>query len=234
MKTENIIESKPPYVAFKTFTNFIASLRQSGLPGRIDRSVFVGVSGANQSFLLATLKFFGLINNDGIPTPSFKDLVENPQNEKAVLSKAAKEKYDFIFDGTFNIGSATAAQLTEKFKERGIDGSTIVKAISFFTSLCEATEIKISPHLKSKRGAKGSGGSTPRKYKKRKPVDEPPFTTLPPPPLPPGAEAHTLFLDTDKQRKVSLTAPLSITRAEYSRICKWLEVALIVEEEKTK
>jgi hypothetical protein len=233
MKTENIIESKPPYVAFKTFTNFIASLRQSGLPGRIDRSVFVGVSGANQSFLLATLKFFGLINNEGIPTPSFKDLVDNPQNEKAVLSKAAKEKYSFIFDGAFNIGSATAAQLTEKFKERGIDGSTIVKAISFFTSLCEATEIKISPHLKSKRGVKGAAGSTPRKNKKRKPVDEPPFIT-PPPPLPAGAESHTLYLDTEKKRQVSLTAPLSITRAEYSRICKWLEVALIVEEEKIK
>jgi len=168
MKTEIISESKPPYVAFKTFTNFIANLRASGLPNRIDRSVFSGVSGANQSFLLATLKFLALINNDGVPTASFKDLIENPANEKAILSKAAKEKYNFIFDGFFNITSATTAQLTEKFRDRGIEGSTIVKALSFFTALCEATGIQTSPHLKGKRGPSGSNGVARRPYKKRK------------------------------------------------------------------
>lgn len=182
MKTEKTTESKPPYVAYRTFTNFIASLRQSGLPNRIDRSVFPGVSGANQSFLLATLSFLGLINKDGIPTASLKDLVENPTNEKAILSKATKEKYDFIFDGTFNINSATIAQLSEKFRERGIGGSTVVKALSFFTSLCEAAEIKISPHLKGKRGSKR--GAKRGKYKKHTASGGNSDSVIPPAPVP--------------------------------------------------
>jgi len=187
MKTENIVESKPPYVAYKTFTNFIASLRHSGLPNRIDRSVFSGVSGANQSFLLATLKFLGLINDDGVPTASLRELVEKPQNEKALFAKAAKEGYSFVFDGSFNINSATTAELAEKFRERGIGGSTIDKALSFFTSICEAAEIKISPHLKSKRGSGSAVGSTPRKYKRRKVSGETPENSV----IPPAAAPKT-------------------------------------------
>jgi hypothetical protein len=176
MKTENITKSKPPYVAYKTFTNFIASLRASGIPDRIDRSVFPGMSGAAQSFLLAALRYLGLINDEGAPTALLKDLRENPQNEKAALAKVIKEKYSFIFGGGFNITSATDAQLTEKFKEQGLNGSTIVKAVSFFTSLCDSAGIATSPHLKGKRAANGAVGTTRRAYKKRKVSDGvPPF-----------------------------------------------------------
>lgn len=184
MKTESITQSKPPYVAYKTFTNFIASLRASGIPDRIDRSVFPGMSGAAQSFLLAALRYLGLISNDGTPTSQLKEMVENPQNEKASLAKAVKEKYSFIFSGDFNINSATDAQLTEKFKDQGLNGSTIVKALSFFTSLCESAGIQISPHLKSKRSANGVSGSPRRPYKKRKASEEIIANVTPPVPPP--------------------------------------------------
>jgi hypothetical protein len=52
------------------------------------------------------------------------------------------------------------------------------------------------------------------------------------PPHDNGAEKHTLYLDKDKKKTVTLTAPLAISRAEYERICKWLEVTLIVEDGK--
>lgn len=130
------------------------------------------MSGAAQSFLLAALRYLGLINNDGSPTSLLKELVENTVTEKATLAKTIKEKYGFIFGGGFNITSATDAQLTEKFKEQGLNGSTIVKALSFFTSLCESAGIQISPHLKSKRSANGGSGSPRRLYKKRKLANE--------------------------------------------------------------
>ena len=41
-------------------------------------------------------------------------------------------------------------------------------------------------------------------------------------------EEHSLFLDKEKQRKFSINSPLFISRAEYERICKWIEVTLIV------
>jgi hypothetical protein len=46
-------------------------------------------------------------------------------------------------------------------------------------------------------------------------------------------EEHTLFLSSDKKRMVTLAAPLTISNAEYLRICNWIKVALIVDEEKT-
>jgi hypothetical protein len=44
----------------------------------------------------------------------------------------------------------------------------------------------------------------------------------------PQGEEHILYLSEDKQRSISLTAPLSITRPEYERLVKWIEVQLIV------
>ncbi|MGA2266143.1 MAG: hypothetical protein ABSH10_06900 [Phycisphaerae bacterium] len=44
-------------------------------------------------------------------------------------------------------------------------------------------------------------------------------------------QQHTLFLDKDKAkgRRFSFVGPLAISRAEYERICRWLEVQMIVE-----
>ena len=44
-------------------------------------------------------------------------------------------------------------------------------------------------------------------------------------------QKHTLFLDKKKERKITVIAPLDVSRGEYNRICKWLEFALIVEDE---
>lgn len=45
-------------------------------------------------------------------------------------------------------------------------------------------------------------------------------------------QQHTLFLDKDKTRKLIISGPITISRGEYERICKWLEVVMIVEETK--
>lgn len=43
-------------------------------------------------------------------------------------------------------------------------------------------------------------------------------------------EEHSLYLDKEKTKKFTINSPLFITQAEYDRICKWIKVALIVEE----
>jgi hypothetical protein len=181
MNENTELEAKPPYVAYKTFSNLIASLRESGLPNRIDRSVLSGMSGASQSYVMSAFKFLGLVSVDGVPTALLKQLVTEPKNEKVLLSAAVKEKYDFIFHDHFNITAATEAELEEKFREKGLSGETIRKSISFLTMICEATGIAISPHLKSKRGPSSGNGVT-RRYKKRKGSndDEPEDQQTPP------------------------------------------------------
>jgi len=196
MKTENTADAKPPYVSYKTFKNTIESLRVSGLPNRVDRSLFPGLSGAAQSFLLGSFKFLGLIDNDGAPTSILKELCTDKPNEKTILAKIVKEKYSFIFGGKFNFNSATDAQLTEEFKEQGLNGSTIIKAISFLTSVCESAGIPTSPHLKSKRASVPSVGGTPRRtYRKRKNVSDDEDDAAPPAPPAPAPPAAKTFQD---------------------------------------
>lgn len=43
-------------------------------------------------------------------------------------------------------------------------------------------------------------------------------------------EEHTLYLDKDRKRCFKVSGPLFLSRSEYTRICKWIEVTLIVEE----
>jgi hypothetical protein len=63
------------------------------------------------------------------------------------------------------------------------------------------------------------------------PASQPPGSQPAPPPDKPGTQSHTLYLDKAKARPFSITGPIAITRPEYQRICKWIEFALIVEDE---
>lgn len=48
------------------------------------------------------------------------------------------------------------------------------------------------------------------------------------------SEQHTLYLSSDKKRMVTVFAPLTISEAEYKRICDWIKVALIVGVDEQK
>jgi len=98
MNNTQKIETKPPYVAYRTFHNFVTDLRASAVPDRIDRTVLVGLSGANQSFLLSALRFLGFIDEQGVPSDDFVKLVKEPANEKALLGKTIKIRYVFLFE----------------------------------------------------------------------------------------------------------------------------------------
>lgn len=46
----------------------------------------------------------------------------------------------------------------------------------------------------------------------------------------PDTQTHTLLLDKSKTRKFKFVGPVEVTTAEYDRICKWLGVTLLVQE----
>jgi hypothetical protein len=206
------VDTKPPYVAYRTFSNFIKSLRESGIPNRIDRSVpaLAGQSGATQSFLLATLRFLGFTTQDGTPTSALKELVAHPVNEKVIFEKTARENYKFIFNDAFKVETATEAELGEKFKEKDLSGQTIRKAVSFFVALCGAGGIKLSPHFPQTRG-QGNGTST-RRYKKRIKTDDENSQPSAPPQAVAGIEDKLL----DKFPKFDPTWPTELQT-------KWFE-----------
>src|SRR6185437_17013497 len=91
----------PPYVAYKTFINFVNGLKQ-GIPARIDKSV-MNLSGAAQSQLIYALRFFDLIEADGKPKESLSRLVNSEGAErKKILKEMTVRAYSFVFNSSLD------------------------------------------------------------------------------------------------------------------------------------
>lgn len=223
--------AKPPYLAYRTFNNFTKGLRDSGIPDRIDRTVMIGQSGMNQSYLLGALRFLNLTDAVGSPTDKLRSLVDAGDSDKDVLKQIVEESYDFIFQG-LNIASATEGQLSELFREQGLTGETIRKCATFFTQITAAADIPISPHLKKANCGPGPGrpprkkGMRGRTRKDLNGTEDQPQT----PPMLSNHTSHTLPLDTKGQRQFVIQAPYTITGEELERIRNWLSYQLIITE----
>jgi hypothetical protein len=182
MSAETKENLRPPYVAYATLTNFINSMKETSVPDRIDKSVLRNMSGANQSYLLSAMRFLGLIKENGQPTQSLITLVKaSPDEAKGIWANLVQANYGFMFDGSINLESATEAQFQDKFRALDLNGDTLRKALSLFTLLAELAGIKLSPHLKGKRGPSGSTNGPRRTVTRRRSNDDPP----PPPPAAP-------------------------------------------------
>lgn len=157
----NGAESKirPPYLSYKTFKKFLDSFPdREAVPSHIDRSVLPStMSGGNQVGVMSALKFFGLISETGEPQEDFYNFVDaEAGNEKArVLGNILHAGYGFLLNG-LDIERATTSKVVEKFKEVGMSGDTIRKAILFFQFAAKDAEMKISSHIKPYMGTRNS------------------------------------------------------------------------------
>jgi uncharacterized protein DUF5343 len=177
MAKESLTDLKPPYVTYTTFNNLINGFREGVLPSRIDRSVMPGTANGVQTYLLSALRFFGLTNEQGVPTNDFKALVDEKDDlkRKAEWKRIVERSYDFIFNGGLDLQRATESQLDEKFREKGLDGATLRKCHTFFTKAVEAAGIALGPHAKS--STKSSGGSPRSSVPRKKQIRRSQVTT---------------------------------------------------------
>ena len=160
----------PPYLPYRTFSNTLAGWR-AALPGRIDRSVLGSYSGAMQGWVLASLRYFSLIDADGHPTGKLREVVSAEGERRTELLLAlVHDGYPFLFGTGFDIASGTAAQLEEKFKDTGAKGDTVRRCMGFFMGLAKDAGVSLSPYLRPAR-RKASNGR--KKAQPRKPQPEP-------------------------------------------------------------
>ncbi len=142
-------ERIPPYVSYRTFSNFLAELRARGVPSRIDRSVMAHKSGTIQSQLLLTLAYLGLVKGSGQITPRLQKLLESEEAErKALLREIIQTSYDFAFDGDFGLKTATSNQAEEVFQKTGASGETVRRCIAFFLAAAKDSGIPVSSYIK--------------------------------------------------------------------------------------
>ncbi len=152
----------PPYLPFRTFKSYIESLSSSGIPAKIDRTVLRSRSGSEQTMILASLRYLGLISADGVPTVALTKYVNAEAGDRqTVLGELLKMRYAFLFLSNFNLKNAVPSQMRTAFEDQGLSGGTVQKAIAFFLGAAQEAGIEVSSFLKV-RAARGASQSRRR------------------------------------------------------------------------
>lgn len=154
----------PPYGSFKTLVNFSNDVRDGGhVPLQIDRSVMPKLSGSAQFETIAALRFLGLVAGEKTvkPTALFESFVMAEDQERpAVLRGMLLKAYDFLLGiPELDIERASGQQVIEIFRQQGLGGSTVGRAISFFLAAAREAGIKVSHNVKPEKTASSSGKS---------------------------------------------------------------------------
>ena len=178
-------QSIPPYVPWRTFENYLDSLREFGasLPNVIDRDSMPTYSGATQSWLLSALRALHMIDENGVPRPLLTQIVQAAPDDRQPLYKQLIEtEYRFLKE--IDLRGATQRQLAKAFESTGATGDTVRKCMLFFIGIAKAADLQLSPLIQKagRRPSKGVNGNKP-KGRGRTPRDPPP-----PPPPPPGVD----------------------------------------------
>ena len=162
----------PPYATFGAFISFLNKLRDSGIPSRIDASVFGNASGSLSYSIIAALKFLKLTDDNGTPTQQFTALVKAEDDARApLLKKIVENGYPSLFKSGVDLTTMTAGQFDEHMRtEYGVQGSTVDKIALFFISASKLANIPMSVHLLARKPIATS--STAKKSAKQRKRDD--------------------------------------------------------------
>lgn len=136
-----------PYTSFKTLLNTLDRMKeQGGAPSRVDRSYLSNMPGGERGIFMTALKYLGLVTADQEPTPELHELVEADDATRKVLVRKMVER---VYEAPLALPKrATQAQLESVFREYGVSGSTMRRAIAFFLTATDYAGIERSTHFK--------------------------------------------------------------------------------------
>jgi hypothetical protein len=170
----------PPYTSFTTLMNTVQRMAdEGGVPSRIDRSYLSNMPGGVRSTFMASLKSLGLVDDKLAPKPSMIGLVEATEKDRKALMR---EIIQSIYSEPLALPRmATQSQLEAAFRNYGVSGSTLRKAIAFYLAALRFTGIDHSPHFKlpkvepgerrQPRKAAAGSGETPPPPKPADPIE---------------------------------------------------------------
>ena len=140
----------PPYVPYRTFRNFLESLK-SGVPARIDRSVWEQrYSGSSGIQLMTALKVLNLVDEGGKPAEVLERLVGAEGDERRRILRAVLEAhYDPVF--SLDLSRATRAQFHEAFRSFGTKEGVLAKCEAFFIQAAQDAGIELSAFILARR-----------------------------------------------------------------------------------
>ncbi len=135
----------PPYTSYRTFRTFIDDLREHGVPSRIDRSVLTRFSGVVGTQLTHALRFLGLVDEAGQPTPRLRELVsaQDAGRWPETLLELLRQQYAPMF--AIDLETATPSHFNEAFRRAFPAADAVVqKCVTFFLYAANDAGVKIS------------------------------------------------------------------------------------------
>lgn len=213
MEDKTQTRGTPAYAPTKTFYNLFNSLKESGAPSQIDRSVLKSMSGSDQSAILGSLKYLKLINEQGVPSKTFLQLIDSDEKQRqALMRDVLTEAYSFLFSGSIDLKRATTKQVEEAFREQGASGSTIVKCIAFFLAAAKDAGIVVSPHVKTPAPVR----SNPPKPRNNGTPPASPRDALPSREEKPPADMKQIKIQLMDKPDVVITVPASFDATDWA------------------
>lgn len=183
-----------PYTSWKSVLNVADRFKESGLPPRIDRSVLGGSEG-QKTQIIAALRFFGWIKENGDVTEAFIRFVNATDKDRHQLMKETLAKH---YPKATELASvnATTRQLEETFT--GIGGDTLRKAVAFYLHAAKYAGHPVSKHFKVPSfiaRTNGSRSSGARRQSGAAAAIEPEDDTPPPPPSDPKTRYLEMLME---------------------------------------
>jgi hypothetical protein len=178
---DRIKRRSPPYVSYKSFLTLLEDLRNQGVPARLDRSYWgEKFSGSTGTQLISALRFLELVDGNGLPSPTLRDLVKARSADRGeILKRISHSSFVFLKSPTFAAESATYSQLEEVFKdEYGVDKDVARKCIKFFVEIIMDAGITLSPYI-TKKSKSSRQKNTIEKVPKHTGIRTNPHTKVP-------------------------------------------------------
>lgn len=133
--------STPPYAPWSEMQKVLQRLR-GFTPPRVDLSYLrtYGIASHNERAVINALKFLGLINETGVPTPRLPLLQVKGDAYRENLSQIVREVYRDLLERV-DLADATPETILNYFRTRRIGGSVAPKCARFFLGIIRETDM---------------------------------------------------------------------------------------------
>lgn len=136
-----------PYVSAATLSNFFDHVRWVSTPKKVDQGLLLdyGLPKGNIGALLSALKFFGLVQDDGTPTPAFKMIQTGGDEFRTNLEEIVKRAYADVFSRLDP--SRDSREKLRNYFARNYSPAISNKATIVFLDLCKEAGIPIAEEV---------------------------------------------------------------------------------------
>lgn len=165
-----------PYAPASAVSEFFDHIRYVKTPAEVDSALLqdYGLSRSQSFPTLSTLKYLGIVDDKGIPTPAFRALQTGGDEFKDALRDIVEKAYGDLF-GRLDVSRDSRDKIMNFFA-RNSSPATAERATALFLDLCGEAGIETSASKEGRQPAaeKPTSDGVTRKRQQFKPLPPPP------------------------------------------------------------